>query len=681
MDERENQEFSLEDIMKEFGTLEDQTPEALAQAEEALAQENILQNEEPEPEAPTAAAMGDTVRLEAVTDATVRMTAVSFPKGKTTAQPIDDEAEEAQAEAPGEAAFTEAWEPEYEQPIAEYVPPQPILFHPRSRLRELKKKLIEGPEKRYYELTEKGLGKLQVCIFLSLLVLLLSGGATILHAFGMVQQERLRLMVFGQFLAMLVSALLGSFQLVEGVLDLFRRRFSLNTLLVFTLLACCADGILCLQELRIPCCAAFSLEVTMSLWSTYQRRSTELDQMDTMRKATFLDCIQVVPECYEGTKGLLRGEGQVEDFMEAYNAPVKPERVLSGYALAALGVSLAIGITAGVLHGVSAGVQLVAVSLLAGLPATAFVAMSRPMAVLERRLHALGTVLCGWQGVKGLSGKAVFPLTHEDLFPAGTVKLNGVKFYGQREPDTIVAYCTALIAAEGSGLAPLFTHMLDSHNGRHYDVENLQLYENGGIGGEVDGLSVLVGSLSFLRDMGVEIPESTRVHQAVYAAVDGELSGLFAITYEKDRAAAGGLATLCGYRKLNPVLTACDFMLTGEFLRSKFGIKGKHLLLPEREARQALGAIRAEEGNPVAAMVTGRGLAPFAYAVTGARSLKSAATAGVVLHMIGGILGLAMMAALAVLGALEYLTPANMLLYHLVWLVPGLLVTEWTRSI
>jgi len=39
------------------------------------------------------------------------------------------------------------------------------------------------------------------------------------------------------------------------------------------------------------------------------------------------------------------------------------------------------------------------------------------------------------------------------------------------------------------------------------------------------------------------------------------------------------------------------------------------------------------------------------------------------------------MVTLTVLGQLQLLTPANMFLYHLVWLIPGLLTTEWTRSI
>ena len=54
---------------------------------------------------------------------------------------------------------------------------------------------------------------------------------------------------------------------------------------------------------------------------------------------------------------------------------------------------------------------------------------------------------------------------------------------------------------------------------------------------------------------------------------------------------------------------------------------------------------------------------------------------GMVIHMIGGILGIAIVLVLAVLRAQELLTPAHMFLYHLVWLVPGLLVTSWTRSI
>ena len=275
----------------------------------------------------------------------------------------------------------------------------------------------------------------------------------------------MKLMVFGQFLAMLVSALLGCYQLMEGAAALLRRRFSLNTLLLFTFVLCCVDGVLCLRQLRVPCCAAFSLQVTMSLWNTYQKRNTKLGQLDTMRKATRLDSIGAVEDYHEGGKGLLRGEGQVEDFMDTLDQPARHEKVLSVYALVALCISIALGVAAGVLRlSLSAGIQVAAVTCLAAMPASMFVTLSRPMAVLERRHHALGTVLCGWQGVEALCGKAVFPVEHDDLLPVSNIKMNGVKFYGDRQPDQVIAYGAALISAHGGSLKPLFDHLLETFN-------------------------------------------------------------------------------------------------------------------------------------------------------------------------------------------------------------------------
>ena len=39
------------------------------------------------------------------------------------------------------------------------------------------------------------------------------------------------------------------------------------------------------------------------------------------------------------------------------------------------------------------------------------------------------------------------------------------------------------------------------------------------------------------------------------------------------------------------------------------------------------------------------------------------------------------MLVLAYLGSTELLTPTNVLLYQLVWMVPGFLITEWTRAV
>ena len=81
------------------------------------------------------------------------------------------------------------------------------------------------------------------------------------------------------------------------------------------------------------------------------------------------------------------------------------------------------------------------------------------------------------------------------------------------------------------------------------------------------------------------------------------------------------------------------------------------------------------------ALTTREDLVSFAYAVSGARALRTACALGTVLHVLGGVLGMLIMAVLAYLGNTELLVPTNILLYQLVWLLPGFLITEWTRTV
>ena len=302
------------------------------------------------------------------------------------------------------------------------------------------------------------------------------------------------------------------------------------------------------------------------------------------------------------------------------------------------------------------------------------------MAVLVRRLHSVGTVLCGWEGVKKLSKTAVFPLVDGDLFPNGTVKLNGLKFYGSRNTDEVIAYAAALMGVSGSGLAPLFNQLLESRSGYHYEAHQLHCY-SGGVGAEVNGEAVLAGTIAFMGGMGVEMPEGARVNQAVYVAIDGELCGVFALTYNRERHAAAGMTTLCAYRGLNPILVDGDFMLTEGFIRGKFQVNTRRILFPDPEERKALSEKVPQQGAPVLALTTKKNLVSVAYAVTGARTLRSASILGVVIHLLGGIIGLGMMLVLGLVGAGHLLTPTNILLYQLLWMIPGLLITEWTRAV
>ena len=186
MNQKDELEFDIEDILREFGSHQepDPTPEPAAPVPEE--EEEVT---------------GDTIRLDKVREA---VNAGQDADGTRPFTPvrIGEEEEEApsppvpESQEPVVEPFSEGWEPEYDDPIDDFSAPDPIPFRPQPRLRELREKLISGPERQYYALSEVGVGKLQAGIFLCLLVFLVSAGSTALHALGLVGTDRLRLLVF-----------------------------------------------------------------------------------------------------------------------------------------------------------------------------------------------------------------------------------------------------------------------------------------------------------------------------------------------------------------------------------------------------------------------------------------------------------------------------------------------------
>ena len=475
MDNQENweetQEFDLDSILSEFGSgAVEEAPQAQPEEEDGDVKEYIPSEPPARPEE-NASDLDSLLEELPAEEENQRPTLVFDPVVPEEKTATDDATIVMQA-------VSEITEEEVPQPRQE-----PIPF--RSDLRELKRKIVAGPEKRYYDLSDTGVFKLQIAILLNLLVVGLCAATTTMFTMGMVPENRLRLVIFSQVLGMLLSALLGCYQIMDGIADLFRGRFNINTMLFFSLLACLADAAFCLRELRVPCCACFALEMAFALFGRFHRRSTEISQMDTLRKAIHLHSVVKEDNYLDGSPVLLRGDGDVDDFLDTYNKPSGPERIQSVYCFLALCLCIGLSVLAGLRHGVSLAVQVLSTSLLAAVPASFFVALTRPAALLESRLHMVGSVICGWQGVVKLRGKACFPMRDSDLFPAGSTKLNGVKFYGSREPEQILAYTTSLISAAGGGLVPLFRNMLKNRGGSEYPVTQFRDYGLGGIGGEI----------------------------------------------------------------------------------------------------------------------------------------------------------------------------------------------------
>ena len=297
------------------------------------------------------------------------------------------------------------------------------------------------------------------------------------------------------------------------------------------------------------------------------------------------------------------------------------------------------------------------------------------MAALAAQLARAGAALCGWRGARLLSGPCCVAVEDKDLFARNNVSMNGMKVFGDYNVSQVVGYTYAAIEKSGSGLEPVFRDVFANQNGRRFTVDGFRRYEGGGVGAEIQGDVVLVGSIAFMRLMGVEMPEGTNVRQAVYCSVNQKLAAVFAIHYAPSQAVRSGLTTILRCRGLSLLLATRDFILTPAMVRHKYKLPADALEYPTADERARLSGPYAAVGSEQAALLGRDSFLPLAEAAAGGRSLLSSVLAGLGVNLLGGVLGLGITVVLCWLGAFTAASSFNMMLFALLWTLPALLLT------
>ena len=312
------------------------------------------------------------------------------------------------------------------------------------------------------------------------------------------------------------------------------------------------------------------------------------------------------------------------------------------------------------------------------IPTAGLLAFPRLYLLLSRRLAEADAALCGYHGAEVFGGEHALLIGDEDIFPAGSLTLNGFKIYNSN-PDRIIAYAAAAARRAGSALDPVFDDLLVTHNGPIYNVDSFRFYDSGGIGASIGEDVVLMGSLDFMRRMGVHMDQGARVKQAVYLSLNGELAAVFAIRYAPPEKLHQGLASIAANRHFKGILVTRTFLGTPSFLKAKFGIPTGTFLYPSTSERIRLSEAELKRTGAQGAILAKDSFAGFAQAAAGGRMLRSATIGAAILTVLGGVSGLLLMSVLAALQAQETATALNLLLYVAVWLAPTLLLTVWGR--
>ena len=103
--------------------------------------------------------------------------------------------------------------------------------------------------------------------------------------------------------------------------------------------------------------------------------------------------------------------------------------------------------------------------------------------------------MAGWRGAEKISKSKKIIVTDRDLFPAGSVKLNGMKVYN-KNIGKAVSYAASMARASGSGLEKVFDDLLRGEAGKYLPAGNFRFYQEGGYSAVIQGETVLFGTAS-----------------------------------------------------------------------------------------------------------------------------------------------------------------------------------------
>lgn len=437
-------------------------------------------------------------------------------------------------------------------------------------------------------------------------------------------------------------------------------------------LLCCVSGAVTGSTLSTPYAAAGALLILscqLGLYLTAESRRIAFHLADVNGIPPYV--VSVLPA------GVCKQRGVLEGFYRMTMRP-DPARQWQNYVLplllsAAVVLSGVVCFTARPMEEfpwvlaalTGAGVQL-------SLPLTG----TLPLYYLTRRLERSGAAAAGYAGARAVAYSGRMVLTDDDLFPAGTVTLNGYKVYGE-ERVRAVSYAASVARAAGSSLAPLLDRQLTAEGGYPMRVDEMRYCEEGGVEAAIRGETVLMGSAYFMKKRHVSLPRDLKLQTGLFLAVDGVLTAVFAVKYQPSRNAEWALRAM-RRSYITPVLAVRSSNVTPGLIKRKFGVDAK-VVYPDVSTRLALAQLAAQQGETPNVIVCREGLLPLAESVVGSRRMVRAVRTATVLGYIGSLCGVLLSYYLTSVGNFAVLTPLAMVVFLLLWLLPTLLIAGLVR--
>ncbi|MGI5936766.1 MAG: hypothetical protein ACOX7I_08205 [Oscillospiraceae bacterium] len=492
----------------------------------------------------------------------------------------------------------------------------------------------------------------------------------------------IRVLSLISMLILLAVIMLGLDIFTNGMVSLFRGSPGAETLVAVSCLASILDSVAVVatgHARGIPFCAVSALSMVFAIWGA---RYTCEGYRATFRTVAMSKSPYVVTSedgICEGERALVKSRRGYEGFILRSEEADPGETSYTLFAPFLMACALVLAFLASVVKGrpedffhTLSGLVAVCASF------SALLAFPLPFAITARRLLQSGAAIAGYAGAADISRSPRVVVTDTDIFPVGTLVMESIHILEGYYTDKVISYTGSLLAASGAGLSGVFTELMRRNGCTIHRVENFSFHEGGGLEATIKGEQVCVGSSGYMNLMGIRLPRKLNAKNAVFAAINGSLVGVFTINYIPTPSVQDALVSLLHSRAV-PLFAIRDFNITPLMLRQKFRLPTDGFDFPSFSERYRIAAAEPSEGSAPAAILTREGLGPFAEASDRGRRLHRASRVSVFISLLGSFAGLVLMFLLCLNASFDSATAGNLTTFMFFWLVPVLVISLGLR--
>ena len=307
-------------------------------------------------------------------------------------------------------------------------------------------------------------------------------------------------------------------------------------------------------------------------------------------------------------------------------------------------------------------------------PVATLLSVNAPVRKLCKTLLSYGSMLSGYPSVKQFCDSTAIMIDANELFPAESISLEGIKTFEDYSIDESLLCGIAILKEAQNPIANAFDSVVAETEETLPEVESVLYEDEIGLVGWIKSERILVGSRTLMEKYSVEVPNmeyeekyTSQGRQVTYLSRAGRLVAMFVTRYTPDaqlkaemqRAETNGISFL---------IRTTDYNVTNDLIAKLYDLFYRSIkVLPTGLGNVLKEAEDTVEETSRSYLITNGKAASLARAVTGCVKIEHNISLSIIIQLIAVIFGLLVASTLSLYAGVQVMGSLEVLIYALFW--------------